>query len=145
MKKNTAEVVNTVSSLILFLIFAVCMLIILASAANTYASINAGFDREFNSSASLRYISNKIRSADDTVIFGEGNGIAVKNGNVTTVIYCSGEGLYEKSVSSEKDITPSGGEKIFSMSALSVKFSDDLYNITVTFGGEEYSAIIGRR
>ena len=139
-----ADIVGTVGSMLLFLVFTVCMLAIIAAAASTYSEISSGFDRSFTGSASLRYLTNKMRGAESYEIIEDGTGIAAVNGGITCVIYYSDGGLYEKNVSSE-DKAASGGDKIFDIDGLKIAEKDGLYEISVSCGEYSSSVFIGGR
>lgn len=139
-----ADIVGTVGSMLLFLVFTVCMLAIIAAAASTYAGISSGFDRSFTGSASLRYLTNKMRGAESYEIIGDGTGIAAVNGGITCVIYYSDGGLFEKNVSSV-DMTAAGGDKIFDIDGLKISEKDGLYEISVSCGEDSSSVFIGGR
>ena len=140
-----ADIVGTVGSMLLFLVFTVCMLVIIAAAASTYAGISSGFDRSFTSSASLRYLSNKIRGAESYEIIEGGTGIAAINGGITCVIYYRDGGLYEKNVSSSDSAAAGGGDKIFNIDGLEITEENGLYVISVSYEEESSSVFIGGR
>lgn len=140
-----ADIVGTVGSMLLFLVFTVCMLVIIAAAASTYAGISSGFDRSFTSSASLRYLSNKIRGAESYEIIEGGTGIAAVNGGITCVIYYKDGGLYEKNVSSADSAAAGGGDKIFNIDGLEITEENGLYVISVSYEEESSSVFIGGR
>lgn len=140
-----ADIVGTVGSMLLFLVFTVCMLVIIAAAASTYAGISSGFDRSFTSSASLRYLSNKIRGAESYEIIEGGTGIAAVNGGITCVIYYRDGGLYEKNVSSSDSAAAGGGDKIFNIDGLEITEENGLYVISVSYEEESSSVFIGGR
>lgn len=140
-----ADIVGTVGSMLLFLVFTVCMLVIIAAAASTYAGISSGFDRSFTSSASLRYLSNKIRGAESYEIIEGGTGIAAVNGGITCVIYYKDGGLYEKNVSSSDSAAAGGGDKIFNIDGLEITEENGLYVISVSYEEESSSVFIGGR
>lgn len=140
--KGLADIAGTTGSMLLFMLFAVCMLIIVSTAASVYGRIKSGFEREFSSSASLRYVSNKIRNADSTELFSDGSGIAVTNGGILCIIYCGENGIYEKNVAAGADFTAEGGNCIFPDEAFSVGEDGELYRITVTEGAESSSVYV---
>ncbi len=135
-------ILNTVASMLLFLVFAVCMLIIIGSAAGTYSRINKSYDTTYGSAASIRYISNKIRAADTCELIEDGSGIALTNGNMTTIVYHTGNGLYEKNISSGGDKAASGGELIFEIDSMKVTEQDALYEISVHYNGSSSSVLV---
>ena len=128
-----SDIVGTIGSMLLFLVFTVCMLVIIAAAASTYAGISSGFDRSFTGSASLRY-----------EIIEDGTGIAAVNGGITCVMYYSDGGLYEKNVSSEER-TAAGGDKIFDIDGLKITENNGLCEISVSCGEDSSSVFIEGR
>ncbi len=49
--KTLSDTVSTIGSMLLFLMFAGCLLMIIAVAAGTYSRISSNFDKTFGSSA----------------------------------------------------------------------------------------------
>lgn len=140
--KTLSDTVSTIGSMLLFLMFAGCLLMIIAVAAGTYSRISSNFDKTFGSSASLRYISNKLKSCDSAEIVGQGSGIVLRSDGIFDVIYFGDNGLYEKTVMSDTDIGFSGGDRIFELNGMTVSNLGNLYKITVVFNGGENSTLI---
>lgn len=140
--KTLSDTVSTVGSMLLFLMFAACLLMIIAVAAGTYSRISSNFDKTFGSSASLRYISNKLKSCGSAEIVGQGSGIVLRSDGIFDVIYFGDDGLYEKTVTTETDIGLSGGDRIFELNGMTVSDLGDLYKITVTYDGGKNSTLI---
>ncbi|MBP1543755.1 MAG: DUF4860 domain-containing protein [Oscillospiraceae bacterium] len=140
--KNLSDVLGTAAGMILFLLFTVCMLVMIAVGAATYSRINDGFQREFTSSAAVRYLSNKMRSAESCTIIENGNGAALKNGSIVCIIYCGDDGLYEKTVSATAAVTAEGGDRIFALDRLNITEDKGLLHISVTVGEDSSDAII---
>lgn len=140
--KNLSDTVSTAGSMILFLLFAVCMLIIIATAAGTYSRIRSSFSGTFNTSAAIRYISNKIRSSNECEITEDC--IILRSESISCIIWCENGGLYEKSFFGD---TPekSGGDKVFDADSLEVSENGELYSISVSCGNESRSAMLRRR
>ncbi|MCM1166166.1 MAG: DUF4860 domain-containing protein [Lachnospiraceae bacterium] len=140
--KTLSDTVGTIGSMLLFLMFAGCLLMMIAVAAGTYSRISSNFDRTFGSSASLRYVSNKLKSCDSAEIVGQGSGIVLKTDGISDVIYFNGGGLYEKTVMSDGDVGLSGGDRIFELNGMTIAEQGELYKITVSFEDGESSAFI---
>ncbi len=140
--KTLSDTVSTVGSMLLFLMFAACLLMIIAVAAGTYSRISTNFDKTFGSSASLRYISNKIKSCESVEIAEQGSGIILDSGGIFDVIYFGNNGLYEKTVTSEESADLSGGSKIFELNGMTVSDMGSLYKITVRYDDGENSTLI---
>jgi hypothetical protein len=130
--------------MLLFVIFAVCMLVIIATAASTYSHINENFEQNFNTSASLRYVFNKIKSADNAEITADGGGLTLEYDGFDCVIYCADGGLYEKNVPSGGDSSPEGGSRIFDIDNMKITENDGFYSITMSENGERYSVLVRR-
>lgn len=140
--KTLSDTVSTVGSMLLFLMFAACLLMMIAVAAGTYSRISTNFDKTFGSSASLRYISNKLKSCDSVKIVEQGSGIVLNSDGIYDVIYFGNNGLYEKTVTSETGTDLSGGSKIFELNGMTVSDMGSLYRITVEYDGGENSTLI---
>ena len=141
--KSLADITEAAGSMLLFTLFAACMLIIISAAASAYSRINSGYEKSFTVSASLKYVTNKLRSADSVEILGD-EGIAVENGGILCVIYCGTDGIYEKNISAGETPEMSGGTCIFAEAALYVTEEGNLYTIAVT-RGEETSQVLVRK
>lgn len=131
---SAARVLNTVASLLLFLVFTVCMLIIIGAAAGTYSRISSGYERVYGSAAAIRYISNKIRSADSVEIIEGGSGIIAESGRMCSVIYEESGCLYEKSIAVDGDRNASGGEQVLDIDSIRITDIGEMYEISVTQG-----------
>lgn len=142
--RDLSDTIGTVGSMLLFLLFAGCMLMIVAAAAGTYSRISNGFDKTFGTTASLRYVSNKIKSSESAEIIENGSGLLLKSGAAVSVIYFKDGGLYEKTVASEEDAYPDGGDKIFELSELNVSESEGTFRITTAVGGDRSRTFVRR-
>ena len=135
--KTLSDTVSTIGSMLLFLLFAGCLLMMIAVAAGTYSRISTNFDRTFGTTASLRYISNKLKSCDSAEIVGNGSGLVLKNGGALDIIYFNNGVLYEKTVLSDTPVELTGGDRIFELNALTIADTGSLYKITVALDGGE--------
>lgn len=140
--KSLADTVGTIGSMLLFLLFAACMLIIISVAAATYNRISRNFDNTFGVTASLRYISNKLKSCESAEILNDGTALVLKNGEVVSVVYFADGGLYERSFSSDDIPRTEGGEKIFELSSIKVEKQDEIYRISVSNGEEDNFTLV---
>lgn len=140
--KTLADTVGTIGSMLLFLLFAGCMLMIISVAAGTYNRISGSYDKTFGVTAPLRYISNKIKSAESAEIINNGSGLILKDGSVTDVVYFSDGGLYERSFSSDDTPLTEGGEKIFELSSINIENQGEIYKIFVSNGKEENFTLV---
>lgn len=139
-RNGTANSLSTIAGMLLFLLFTVCIIVMIGAAAGTYSRITKGHETTYGTSASIRYISNKIRSCDSCEIADDR--ILICTGNTVSVIYCQGGGLYEKNTAADKDTTASGGSMILELDTLTVTETDGLYSITVGCDGSTVTAYI---
>ena len=141
-RTGSAGMLNTVAGLLLFLLFAVCSLVIIGAGAGVYSRIQEGHESTYGSAASIRYITNKIHSGESVEIINGGSGMVLTDGGIRCIIYAEGGCLYEKTVSADTEPTADGGDMIFSLDKLSITENDGLYEITVTRGTDETTAIV---
>lgn len=140
--KSLADTVGTISSMLLFLLFAACMLMIIYVAAATYNRISQNFDNTFGVTASLRYVSNKLKSCENAEIINDGTALVLKNGEVVSVVYFADGGIYERSFSSDDVPQTEGGEKIFELSSIKIEKQDEIYKISVSNGKEDNFTLV---
>lgn len=142
--RSLGDVIGTVGSMLLFLLFAGGLLMIIATAAGTYSRIGSGFDKTFGATAALRYVSNKIKSADSVNISEDGSVLYLKNGDINDTIYFHDGELYENSTINNNSGSPmpEGGEKLFNLERLNISHSNGLYKITVKIDNEESTAYV---
>lgn len=133
--KRLAETVNSAASMTLFLLFAVCCLVMIAVAASAYGRINKNYDNTFNSSAAVKYVTNKIRACEEAEVLPEG-GLLLKNTGYKTLIYESGGVIYERIFSDEQEPAAAGGEEMFRVEAFSISEENGLISVTAADGTE---------
>lgn len=142
--KDMSETIGTIGSMLLFLLFAGCMLMIIVVAAGTYSRISTNFNKTFGTAASLRYVSNKIRASESAEIINDGSGLVLRSGGIAEIIYFEDGALYEKMVAADDIISADGGEKIFNLKELSVSESGGSYKITAAMGNDKNSTFVRR-
>ena len=139
--RKLADSVSSVGSMILFLLYASCSLIIIAAGASAYSRIDQSFTGTFNASTAVRYVTNKIRGGDSAVIEKDGKGIAVYSGDSVCVIMTDNGGIAERTARTEAYVDFVGGDMIFSDSSLYIsEDSEGMYTITVSSGSKSYTA-----
>ena len=69
--RSMGDTASAVGSMLLFVLFAVCMLMAVAVAADTYSRIKTGYQQSFGTAASIKYISNKLRAAENVTLLGD--------------------------------------------------------------------------
>lgn len=139
--RTFADTASAVCSMLLFVLFAVCMLLAVAVAADTYGRIKTGYQEYFGSAASIKYISNKLRAAENVTLL-ENGGAAVENDGAVSVIWCEDGILFEKYAESGSNVTAQDGDRILSLDSMNITEHDGLYEITVRAGDEVSSAFV---
>lgn len=134
--RKLANSVSAFGSMVLFLIFASCSLVMIAVGAATYSRISEGFRGSFSSSAAVRYVTNKIRSGDRAVIENDGKGIAVYSGETVCIIMEDGGNIGERNVKAEAYIDYFGGDIIFPDTSLTIGEENGLFVIYARAGDE---------
>ena len=71
--RSMGDTASAVGSMLLFVLFAVCMLMAVAVAADTYSRIKTGYQQSFGTAASIKYISNKLRAAENVTLLEDGS------------------------------------------------------------------------
>lgn len=139
--KRLAEAVSSAANMTLFLLFAVCCLVMITVAASAYSRINENYGNTFNSTAAVRYITNKIRASESVEILAE-NQLLLENSGYSTLIYQQDGIMYERLFSEDDIITAEGGEELFRAVKLSLRNKSGLISVTVTDGdGVSFEAL----
>lgn len=118
--KRLSETVSAAGSMVLFLIFTVCCLVIITVAATAYKRISENYDNTFNSAAAVRYVTNKLRSCENAEITENGDVLLESDGS-KTLIYERDGVLYERLFPTDSEAVPEGGEAVFSAEDFSVE------------------------
>ncbi len=134
--KRLSETVSSAASMTLFLLFAVCCLIIIAVAASAYGRINENYESSFNSAAAVRYVTNKLRACDKAEIISE-NELLLINDGYSTVIYCKDGTVYERVFGKEQTPVSEGGEEMFRAGTLTVTEKDGLISVSASEASNE--------
>ncbi len=129
--KRLSETVSSAASMTLFLLFAVCCLIIIAVAASAYGRINENYENSFNSAAAVRYVTNKLRACDKAEIISE-NELLLINDGYNTVIYFKDGAVYERVFAKEQTPAANGGEEMFRTGTLTVTEKDGLISVSAS-------------
>lgn len=116
--KRLAETVSTAGSMVLFLIFTVCSLVIITAAASAYRRITDNYDDTFSSAAAVRYTANKLRACNAAELLADG--VVLENFGYKTVIYARGGVLYESLFADGTEARAEGGEAVFRAEGFSV-------------------------
>lgn len=130
--------IDALAALLLFGIFAVCVLGVLLAGAGAYQRLTARDAAAAERRIRVQYIATRVRQADtaDQVSVDELGGIPAlrlpeADGYVTWV-YCCGGWLMEMYTSAESDLAPEDGTRLMEAAALSLSLEDGLLQIGIT-------------
>lgn len=122
--KRLTDTISSAGSMVLFLLFAACCLIMITVAASAYRRITSNYDNTFNSAAAVRYVANRIRACDSVRVISEG-AIILSDTGYETVIYEKGGTVYERLFPEGQAVSAENGEALFSTEGFSVKSCGD--------------------
>ncbi|MBQ8787483.1 MAG: DUF4860 domain-containing protein [Oscillospiraceae bacterium] len=129
--KRLTETISSAANMTLFLLFAVCCLVMITVAATAYGRINDNYGSTFNSTAAVRYITNKIRASESAEVLAESQ-LLLENSGYCTLIYQQDGVVYERLFIEDDIIIAEGGEALFTVEILSVKNENGLVSVSVT-------------
>ena len=129
--KRLAETVSSAGSMTLFLLFAVCCLVMITVAASAYGRINENYDNTFNSTAAVRYITNKLRACESAEVLSEKE-LLLTNDGYRTLIYEHDGVLYERLFTAGQEVAAEKGERLFHVEQLTLSCENGLVSVSVS-------------
>lgn len=148
-KKMISYHVDGLIALLLFGIFAVCLLAVLLTGAGAYRRLNARNEETYARRTCMQYVANRVHQAprpSDVIIepFGSGDALAItdQDGCVTKVYFYDGY-LMELYSEASFGLSPQDGEKIMEIGSLGLVLEDGMLEVTVTDGaGKECEMVL---
>lgn len=144
MKKRTIQHhMDGLAALLLFGIFAVCVLMVLLTGANAYRRLTQRDQQAYLRRTCTQYIAARVRQADSlgciTVEpFGEGEALSLEeDGGYCTRVYCHEGWLMELYCARDAELEPQDGERLLEMQSLHFSLEDGL--LTAIIGGADGS------
>lgn len=139
--RRLAETVSSAAGMTLFLIFAVCCLIMITVAASAYKRIDDSYSEVFNSTAAVRYVSNKLHACESAELISDKE-LLIKNSGFSTLIYERDGVLYERLFPEDAEIKAESGEQLFTVGDFSVKMDGELLAVSVrSENGESFRTL----
>lgn len=140
--RRLAETVSSAAGMTLFLIFAVCCLIMITVAASAYKRIDDSYSEVFNSTAAVRYVSNKLHACESAELISDKELLIKKNSGFSTLIYERDGVLYERLFPEDAEIKAESGEQLFTVGDFSVKMDGELIAVSVrSENGESFRTL----
>lgn len=137
--RRTADSAGSVSVMILSAVFAVCCLAIAVSAASAYTRTAENYRSTFSAAAAVKYVTNKIRAAENIEVIDEKT-LLLSDSGYKTLIFSENGDICERVFPEDADIVRSGGETVFRTDGLTLHQTDAGLYITAENGSERFSA-----
>ena len=136
---NKKRNMSGVLALLLFCVFAACVLSVLLTGAGAYRRLTQRDQEAYSRRTCAQYIATKVRQAPGDVSlapFGEGDALVlaedIEEETYLTRVYCWDGWLRELFAAGDGDFSPEDGEKIIQAQDLSLRLNDGLLSIRVT-------------
>ena len=133
--------VDSLLALLLLGVFAVCILSVLLTGADTYRRLSSGDRRSYDSRTAARYLTTRVRQSDrmDAVSlrpFGAANALVftetIENSTYETLVYCHDGYLRELFTAAGGSFLPEDGEKVIAAQALSFSLDGQVLDAELT-------------
>ena len=138
---DNKHVVDTLFVFLLFTIFTICAVFLIAFGANIYKRTITNFDEHYNLTTSVAYIQEKFRQCDEAdscvvVPFGESDALRITSYNndieYYTYIYEYDGCLKELYTKSDNQLSPKAGQNLLEINRLFIDNSQSgIFNITI--------------
>lgn len=139
-RQSTKHQVDGLVMLLLFGVFAACVMAVLLTGAKTYQGLTERDQAAFDRRACVQYIATRVRQADaqDGIAvepFGEVTALAVRDGEFITRVYCWDGWLMELYCYWDAAMEPQDGERVMALDGLEMTLEDGLF--TARIGGRD--------
>ena len=140
-RQGTKHQIDGLLMLLLFGVFAVCVLIVLLTGARAYRELTERDRAAYDRRTCVQYIATKVRQGDLTggiavETFGDAEALCLKDPDgFVTRLYCHEGWLMELYTLADGELEPQDGEKVVPLAGLSLDLEDGL--LTVEFQNGE--------
>lgn len=139
-KTGTQQNMSSVAVLVLFAVFAVCILTLLLTGAEVYGRLTRRDDASYTARTAVRYLSTRVRqSGVESVTVEEFDGVTALvfyetygSTRCVTRVYCHDGWLRELFSAADSSLAPSDGEKLLSLSDLEAALRDGILSVRLT-------------
>lgn len=133
-RQGTKHHMDGLLMLLLFGVFAVCVLIVLLTGAKAYRGLTDRDRAAYDRRTCVQYIATKVRQGDveDGVTvepFGDAAALCMRQYGFVTRVYCYDGYLMEMYTFEDAELTPQDGEKIMPLAGLSLDLEDGLLTV----------------
>ena len=141
-KRPIQHQLNGLMALLLFGVFAACVLAVLLTGANAYRRLTQRDQEAYLRRTCVQYLATRVRQADSrdrisVESFGGADALVLTetDGSYTTRIYCYDGWLKELYCLAEEPMEPQDGQRIMEAEALALSLEDGLLEVTLTAAG----------
>lgn len=137
-KRNIEHHMDALVALLLFGVFASCVLAVLLTGAGAYRRLTARDQAAYERRTCAQYIVTRVRQADslDHVSVEEFGGVPalrlMEDGGYVTRVYCYGGWLMELYTSVDAALVPEDGERLMEAGEMALSLESGLLEIRVT-------------
>lgn len=138
-KRMTQHHMEGLGALLLFGIFAMCVLMVLLTGADAYRRLTERDQQAYLRRTCAQYVAARVRQADSLAgitvePFGDGNALtlAEDGGAYRTRIYCYEGWLMELYSAADADLDPQAGERILEMEELELSMKEGLLTAKIS-------------
>lgn len=142
MKKTTAQhYITGLMALLVFGVFAVCVLSVLLTGADAYRRLTERDQAAYGRRTCVQYVATRVRQADalDAVSVEEFGGAdclvlteTIEGADYVTRVYCWDGWVRELFSAAGTDLDPEDGEQVMEAAALALTLEDGLLRVTAT-------------
>ena len=138
-RQGTKRHMDGLLMLLLFGVFAVCVLIVLLTGAKAYRGLTERDRAAYDRRTCVQYIATKVRQGDveggvTVEPFGDTAALCMRQYGFVTRVYCYDGWLMEMYTFEDAELTPQDGEKVMPLSGLSFDLEDGLLTVELQSG-----------
>ncbi len=137
-KQSVKQHMDGLAALLLFGIFAVCVLAVLLTGAGAYQRLTERDQASYERRTCIQYITTRVRQADSLggVSVEDFDGVPAlrltDDDGYVTWVYCYDGSLMELYTAADADLAPEDGERLMEAGSLSLSLEDGLLEAAVT-------------
>ena len=136
MKENAAKLTDLLTVLV-FTVFALCVLLVLLTGAGVYRDLVAKGEDGYDRRTAAQYVITRVHQAGDVSVesFGGGQCLTFReegeDGVYLTRVYCQGGFLRELYTPEDAALEPGDGEPVLPLESMQVSVEDGLLTVTL--------------
>lgn len=139
-RQETKRYMDGLLMLLLFGVFAACVLMVLLTGARAYRRLTLRDQAAYERRTCVQYIATRVRQADSlngvTVEpFGDVMALALSDGGYTTRVYWFDGYLMELYSGADAELSPEDGERIMALEGLELSMDGGLLTAEIDSGG----------